>query len=87
MFFKGISNHENIQRLKDYVLSRLTTAYSLEKMRLVLNSLMHGDVNNDNIDNHIDEIQKKLLQADADELDTKKRISTKKEKALFDNNG
>lgn len=49
---------------------------------------MHGgDINNDNIDNHIDEIQKKLLQADADELDKKKRISTKKEKALFDNNG
>lgn len=83
----GINNPENIQRLKDYVLSRLTTAYSLEKMRLVLNTLLHSDINSDNIDNHIEEIQKKLLQVDADELDKKKRVATKKEQALFDNNG
>ncbi|XP_065369585.1 DNA ligase 1 isoform X2 [Calliphora vicina] len=44
---EGIDNPEEIQRLKDRVLSRLATAYSLEKMRRALEKLRQS-VDNEN---------------------------------------
>lgn len=55
----GIDNPEEIQRLKDRVLSRLATAYSLEKMRRALEKLRQS-VDNENhlmrniVDNEVD---------------------------------
>lgn len=36
---EGVSSPEKIQKLKDHVISRLATAYSLEKMRIALDQL------------------------------------------------
>lgn len=55
----GINNPEEIQRLKDRVLSRLATAYSLEKMRRALEKLRQS-VDNEN------HLMHNIIDADAD---------------------
>jgi len=40
---EGINNQDEIRKLKDHVLSRLATAYSLEKMRRALDKLFVHD--------------------------------------------
>uniref|UniRef100_A0A1L8DTB7 Putative ubiquitin-protein ligase/hyperplastic discs protein n=1 Tax=Nyssomyia neivai TaxID=330878 RepID=A0A1L8DTB7_9DIPT len=73
---EGISDPEDIQRLKDHVISRLATAYSLEKMRKALEKLK------DSV-----ETERHLMQNEIEpqNLDKDKRVAVKKEKVEFDN--
>lgn len=77
---EGVSNPEEIQKLKDHVISRLATAYSLEKMRRALDKLKQSVDNERHLgQNEIDEEKRKT---DADKA---KRVAIKKEKVQFDN--
>ncbi|GAB0094242.1 uncharacterized protein DMENIID0001_095020 [Sergentomyia squamirostris] len=74
---EGISDPEDIQRLKDHVISRLATAYSLEKMRKALERLK------DSVDT-----ERHLLQNEIEPttgVDKDKRVAVKKEKVEFNN--
>lgn len=78
---EGISNPEEIQKLKDHVISRLATAFSLEKMRRALDKLKESVDN----DRHLGEnkIDVDIRKTDADKA---KRVAIKKEKVQFDSN-
>uniref|UniRef100_A0A6B2E8S2 Putative calponin similarity domain-containing protein n=1 Tax=Phlebotomus kandelakii TaxID=1109342 RepID=A0A6B2E8S2_9DIPT len=72
---EGISDPEDIQRLKDHVISRLATAYSLEKMRKALERLK------DSV-----ETERHLIQNEIEpSKDKDKRVAVKKEKVEFEN--
>nr|XP_014091091.1 glutamic acid-rich protein isoform X2 [Bactrocera oleae] len=72
---EGIANPDEIRRLKDHVLSRLATAYSLEKMRRALEK-MRKYVEAD------DHLQRNLIEPDdSSENGLEKRLSVKKEQA------
>lgn len=73
---EGISDPEDIRKLKDHVISRLATAYSLEKMRRALEKLRQTADD----DLHL---QQNEIETEAEK---KKRVATKKEKVEFDNN-
>lgn len=78
---EGVSNPEEIQKLKDHVISRLATAYSLEKMRRALDKLKQSVDNERHLGlNEIDEEKRKT------DADKEKRVAIKKEKVQFDNN-
>lgn len=78
---EGASNPEEIQKLKDHVISRLATAYSLEKMRRALDKLKQSVDNERHLgQNEIDEEKRKT------DADKEKRVAIKKEKVQFDNN-
>ncbi len=78
---EGISNPDEIQKLKDHVISRLATAYSLEKMRRALDKLKQSVDNERHLgQNEIDEEKRKT------DVDKEKRVAIKKEKVQFDNN-
>lgn len=78
---EGVTNPEEIQKLKDHVISRLATAYSLEKMRRALDKLKQSVDNERHLgQNEIDEEKRKS------EADKEKRVAIKKEKVQFDNN-
>ncbi|XP_017867293.1 PREDICTED: histone-lysine N-methyltransferase, H3 lysine-79 specific [Drosophila arizonae] len=77
---EGIKNQEEIRKLKEHVLSRLATAYSLEKMRRALDKLRQSV----DAENHL---LRNVIEPDSEEnsLDSqwpmKKRYSVKKEQA------
>lgn len=78
---EGVSNPEEIQKLKDHVISRLATAYSLEKMRRALDKLKQSVDNERHLgQNEIDEEKRKT------DVDKEKRVAIKKEKVQYDNN-
>lgn len=72
---EGISDPEDIRKLKDHVISRLATAYNLEKMRRALEKLRQSAD---------DDLHLQQNQIETEEK--KKRVATKKEKVEFDNN-
>lgn len=73
---EGINNQEEIRKLKEHVLARLATAYSLEKMRRALDKLRQSV----DAENHL---LRNVIESDSEEntLDRnwKKRYSVKKE--------
>ncbi|XP_017961270.1 uncharacterized protein LOC108654453 isoform X3 [Drosophila navojoa] len=77
---EGIKNQEEIRKLKEHVLSRLATAYSLEKMRRALDKLRQSV----DAENHL---LRNVIEPESEEnsLDSqwpmKKRYSVKKEQA------
>ncbi|XP_034654581.1 histone acetyltransferase KAT6A isoform X2 [Drosophila subobscura] len=78
---EGVNSREDIRKIKDHVLSRLATAYSLEKMRRALDKLRQS-VDNDNhlIRNTIEpESEENTLEHNY--WTAKKRYSVKKEQA------
>lgn len=76
---EGIVEPEDIKELKDHVVSRLATAYNLEKMRHAL----------DKIKNNMEEEQHMEGNEIPDDSDEKKakRVAVKKEKVEFDHSG
>lgn len=78
---EGISNPDDIQKLKDHVISRLATAYSLEKMRRALDKLKQSVDNERHLGQN--EIDEEKRETDAEK---EKRVAVKKEKVQFDNN-
>lgn len=76
---EGIVEPEDIKELKDHVVSRLATAYNLEKMRHAL----------DKIKNNMEQEQHLERNEIPDDSDDKKakRIAVKKEKVEFDHSG
>lgn len=78
---EGISNPEEIQKLKDHVISRLATAYSLEKMRRALDKLKQSVDNERHLGQNQVEEEKQKTDAEKE-----KRVAIKKEKVQFDNN-
>lgn len=77
---EGIKNQDEIRKLKEHVLSRLATAYSLEKMRRALDKLRQSV----DAENHL---LRNVIESDSEEntLDNnwpnKKRYSVRKELA------
>lgn len=80
----GVNSPEEIQKLKDHVISRLATAYSLEKMRRALDKLKQSVDN----ERHLvrNNIEEESHDDEADSSDKEKRVAAKKEKVQFDNN-
>lgn len=77
----GITSAKDIQLLKDHVISRLATAYSLEKMRRALDKLKQSvDTERHLQRNEIDDDEDDAVEEKA------KRVAIKKEKVQFDNN-
>lgn len=76
---EGISDPDDIRELKDHVVSRLATAYSLEKMRRALEKLRLS------VD-HEKHLQHNEILDNKMDSDKEKRVAIKKEKAEFDNN-
>ncbi|XP_053962238.1 uncharacterized protein LOC128865875 isoform X1 [Anastrepha ludens] len=72
---EGIANIDEIRRLKDHVLSRLATAYSLEKMRRALEKLRQTV----EAENHL--LRNVIEPDDLSENELDKRLSVKKEQA------
>lgn len=86
---EGISNPEEIRKLKDHVVSRLATAYSLEKMRRALETLKHSVIGQQHL--HENEVEGGERETENgpepdEESEKKKRVAMKKEKVEFDNN-
>ncbi|XP_034478135.1 uncharacterized protein LOC117784494 [Drosophila innubila] len=77
---EGINSQDEIRKLKEHVLSRLATAYSLEKMRRALDKLRQSvDVENHLLRNVIEpESEENSLD---ERWSSKKRYSVKKEQA------
>lgn len=75
----GIVEPDELQKLKDKVVSRLATAYSIEKMRRTLDKLK---------DSVGDELDPRNNEIDSEKRDDKKekakRVAIKKEKAEYD---
>ncbi|XP_039969305.1 DNA ligase 1 [Bactrocera tryoni] len=70
---EGIANPDEIRRLKDHVLSRLATAYSLEKMRRALEKLRKYVETDDHLQRNV------IEPDDSGENGLEKRLSVKKE--------
>lgn len=77
---EGIKNQDEIRKLKEHVLSRLATAYSLEKMRRALDKLRQSvDAENHLLRNVIEpESEENSLDS---QWPNKKRFSVKKQQA------
>jgi sulfite reductase alpha subunit-like flavoprotein len=73
---EGISEPEEIEKLKDHVVSRLATAYSLEKMRRALDKLKQS-VDDEKHIQHNDIVDNK--RSENNDKEKKKRVATKKE--------
>lgn len=84
---EGVSNPEEVQKLKDHVISRLATAYSLEKMRRALDRL-HENVDSERHLMH-NEIEPSDNEEDDDEdkKKKKKRIPVKKDQSKQEAHG
>lgn len=81
-FFAGAADPEELELLKNRVISRLATAYSLEKMRRALNKLK---VANDEPAEHSAESSEESTEQKRADSDKAKRIAVKKEGVEFDN--
>lgn len=69
----GIGDPEEIQRLKDRVLSRLATAYSLEKMRRALEKLRQSVENENHLMHNIIEPDSSESSENNNSLEASKR--------------
>ncbi|XP_055921632.1 DNA ligase 1 isoform X1 [Eupeodes corollae] len=78
---EGIADPEEIARLKDHVVSRLATAYSLEKMRRALEKLRQSVDNENHLLRNVVESEPK--SDDDSDIENQKRLSVKKEKVEF----
>lgn len=87
---QGITNPEDIVKLRENVISRLATAYSLEKMRRALEKLKHSvDLERHLGQNEVDTSRTSVTSDEndsAEALDKNKRVAIKKEKVEYDNN-
>ncbi|XP_030388306.1 myb-like protein X isoform X2 [Scaptodrosophila lebanonensis] len=77
---EGISNQDEIRKLKDHVLSRLATAYSLEKMRRALEKLRQSVENENHLLRNVIEPESEENTVD-NYWTSKKRLSVKKDQA------
>lgn len=78
---EGVSSPEDIQKLKDHVISRLATAYSLEKMRHALDQLRENvDTERHLLHNEIEPPREE--DNDEGEDKKKKRVAIKKDQVL-----
>lgn len=75
---EGIADREEIARLKDHVISRLATAYSLEKIRRALEKLRLIVDNERHLLKNVVESEQKSV--DDNDIENQKRLSVKKEK-------
>lgn len=88
--YAGMTNPEDIAKLRNHVISRLATAFSLEKMRRALEKLTesvelerhlnHNDVGGEYDKSESDDDDSYKLE------DTNKRVAMKKDKVEYDNN-
>lgn len=93
---EGVSSPGEIRKLKDHVISRLATAYSLEKMRQALNRLRENvDAERHILHNEIEPLGRSFeeVMGEEDEDDEekkkkkKKRIAVKKDQFPGENHG
>ncbi|XP_064543611.1 uncharacterized protein LOC135432070 isoform X2 [Drosophila montana] len=79
---EGIKNQDEIRKLKEHVLSRLATAYSLEKMRRALDKLRQSaDAENHLLRNVIESDSEESTLENTHNWPNKKRYSVRKELA------
>jgi len=76
---EGLNSKDDIRRIKDHVLSRLATAYSLEKMRRALDKLRRSVDNENHLMRNTIEPESEENALDSNYWLTKK--SVKKEQA------
>lgn len=87
-----MSNPDDIRKLRDHVISRLATAYSLEKMRRALEKLKQSvDQERHLSQNELEASRQQIGESTevddaADALDKNKRVAIKKEKVEYHNN-
>lgn len=87
-----MSNPDDIRKLRDHVISRLATAYSLEKMRRALEKLKQSvDQERHLSQNEMGGSRQQLgdsaeVDVSADAQDKNKRVAIKKEKVEYDSN-
>lgn len=87
-----MSNPDDIRKLRDHVISRLATAYSLEKMRRALEKLKQSvDQERHLSQNELGGSHQQIGESSevddpADALDKNKRVAIKKEKVEYHNN-
>lgn len=76
----GLIEPDELQKMKDRVVSRLATAYSIEKMRRTLDKLKES------VDDESDPLKENEINDDLldDRKDKAKRVAVKKEKAEYD---
>lgn len=77
----GISDPDEIEELKSHVISRLITAYDLEKLRRVLAELKQTREKA----THLDDNEITDSSAQARKSEKAKRVAVKKEKVEYDN--
>ncbi|XP_017150438.1 uncharacterized protein LOC108160752 isoform X1 [Drosophila miranda] len=78
---EGVNNREDIRKIKDHVLSRLATAYSLEKMRRALDKLRQSVDNGNHLMRNTIEPDSEENTLEPNYWSAKKRYSVKKEQA------
>ncbi|SPP74462.1 uncharacterized protein LOC117592420 isoform X1 [Drosophila guanche] len=78
---EGVNNREDIRKIKDHVLSRLATAYSLEKMRRALDKLRQSVDNDNHLLRNTIEPESEENTLEQNYWTAKKRYSVKKEQA------
>ncbi|XP_041448762.1 histone acetyltransferase KAT6A isoform X2 [Drosophila obscura] len=78
---EGVNNREDIRKIKDHVLSRLATAYSLEKMRRALDKLRQSVDNDNHLMRNTIEPESEENTLESNYWTAKKRFSVKKEQA------
>ncbi|XP_052862258.1 uncharacterized protein LOC128268975 [Anopheles cruzii] len=78
---EGLTEPGELQKLKDKVVARLATAYSIEKVRRTLEKLK--DSVNGEPNYKVNEVE---LDLQRDEKEKAKRVAVKKEKAEYDHN-
>lgn len=85
VFFPGTTKPNEIEDFKNHMVSRLATAYNLEKMRKTLAKLRESRERNQHLDNN--EITDSSDDSRVASLKTEKakRIAVKKEKVEYDN--
>ncbi|XP_058126213.1 trichohyalin [Anopheles ziemanni] len=78
---EGLVEPDELQKLKDKVVARLATAYSIEKMRHTLEKLKESVNGEPNY--RVNEVEPDLM---LEEKEKAKRVAIKKEKAEYDHN-
>lgn len=79
LLFAGITDSDEIDNLKNHIVSRLATAYSLEKMRKALTKLRTQRERVQHLDDN------EISDDDAHGSEKAKRVAIKKEKVEYDN--
>lgn len=79
LFCAGITSSDEIENLKNHIVSRLATAYSLEKMRKSLAKLREQRERTQHLD------ENEISDDDTHGAEKAKRVAIKKEKVDYDN--